>query len=145
MPYENIEAELNDTDMDHIHELLFQLNGLLPFLVNLTLHERKQRGAYTRRKDAFVQKAMEIAKDNPSLLPPNFDLVAWQKDISLIEKLSSLHRQIKQLEEGLSDTIIALRTETAKTSSTYYNLLLIMKKLNTPGVDAMVKSLKEAI
>jgi hypothetical protein len=145
MPYENIEAELNDSDMDHIQELLLQLKEQLPFLINLTLKERMNKGTYTRRKDLFVQKAIELAKNNPSLLPPNINLVAWQKDITLIEKLSSIHRQIKQVEEGLSDTIIALRTETAKASSTYYNLLLIMEKLNTPGVDAMVKSLKEAI
>lgn len=40
MPYQNISAELNDEIRQDIHSLLQQVNGKLPFLVNLTPDER---------------------------------------------------------------------------------------------------------
>jgi hypothetical protein len=142
MPYENLDAALSDTDMD---EIMFELNNiiaLLPFLINLTKKERQQKGAFIRQKNLFTQTAFEMATNETHLVPSNFNMAHWQNDILLLAKLQTIHRKIMQLQEGVDDTIIALKTETAKTSSLFYNTLKLQAKFNTSGVDAMVSKLK---
>jgi hypothetical protein len=91
----------------------------------------------------FNQKAFEIARDNANLLPSNIDLIAWQADRKLLAQLNQLQKSIAQLHEGVGDTIIALQTEVSKTSSLYFKLLKVMAKLNIPGIDAMLESLRK--
>lgn len=142
MPYENLDITLSDVDFIEVTKKINIVIDILPFLINLTKQERIQKGAYTRRKDLFVQTAFEIATNEPLLVPQNLNMVGWENDIKLLEQLNTIHRQVMQLQEALDDTIIALKTETAKTSSLFYNSLKLQAKFNTPGVDAMVSKLK---
>ncbi len=143
MPYENINAKLNDETVIQIQKMLDEIQNQLPFLINLTPDERKQKGPYNRKRDLFNQKAFEIARDNTNLLPSNIDLIAWQADRKLLAQLNQLQKSIAQLHEGVGDTIIALQTEVSKTSSLYFKLLKVMAKLNIPGIDAMLESLRK--
>jgi hypothetical protein len=90
----------------------------------------------------FSITAFEIATNESYLVPQNLDMQGWENDIELLKQLNTIHRIIMQLEESLSDTIIAVKTENAKTSSLFYNSLKLQAKFNTPGVDAMVNKLK---
>ena len=142
MPYENINSTISDADNNQILFELDIIKNLMPFLINLTKKERQQKGAFIRQKELFSITAFEIATKEPSLVPQNLDMQGWENDIELLKQLNTIHRIIMQLEESLSDTIIAVKTENAKTSSLFYNSLKLQAKFNTPGVDAMVNKLK---
>ena len=123
MPYENIEAELTQVDIQNIQDNIADIRAKLPFLVNLTKEERKQKGAHSKRRDIYVITCLEIAeKEFPTTLPA-IDLTGWKKDVKLLEQLMSIKRRMNILNEGLDDTIVALKTETALTSNRFFGIL----------------------
>lgn len=146
MPYENIDFRLETADIDSINENIRQINKRLPFLVNLTKKEKRARGNYAARNELFVITAFEIAESDASLVPQVLSMPQWENDIVLCEQLTLMHRQIKQLEESLSDTILALKTEKSKTASIFYNTLKVLQTSNAvAGIDAMIDKLRSLL
>ena len=143
MPYENINAILPDATVQSIQAHLSDSMQALPFLVNLTPKERKQKGPQARRRDIYAITCHEIAKNEPMLVPPTIDMAGWENDLDLINKLSSLKRQVAQLYEALDDTVLALKAETSMPSDLFYKTLKLLSKTNVPGVNVMVDRLTE--
>lgn len=142
MPYENLKASLTEIEIEDLQHSISHMKDMLPFLINLTPHERRKMGAFMSRDDLFTQKAFEIAMDNSSLVPQNLDMDGWKMDIELHAHLQNMYRQLNQLMEGLSDTIMALKTEKTKTANMFFNMLRVQKDSNVPGIDAMIASLQ---
>jgi hypothetical protein len=58
-----------------------------------------------------VQKALDIATDAPEILPRDFELEEFRKDVNLIGKLNRLSSQLTRLQERLRNTIIAAQAD----------------------------------
>lgn len=143
MPYENINHQLNDQELDSIQTSLIELKTQLSFLVNLTPHERKQRGPVIRKGEYFIQTAYEIAQQETQLLPAAISLSEWEADLRLLQQLKPIRNQIAQLHEGLQDTCMALQTELTQRALTFRKVLESLKQQQIPGIDIMLKKLEQ--
>jgi hypothetical protein len=69
MPYHNIKAKLSNTEKQEVISLIRAIEQKLPFLINLTLEERKHLAKISNRRLPFAQKVIDAAKQNPDLIP----------------------------------------------------------------------------
>ena len=83
MTYQNISAEVNTADLQIIKDAIATIRQKLPFLVNLTVAERKRLYKTGASRLSFVQNAKAAAKNNPSLLPACFDVDQFAADVNL--------------------------------------------------------------
>jgi hypothetical protein len=68
MSENRISATLSQTDVDAILGAIKTIKEKLPFLVHLTVNERLELNKRDRSRN-FVDKALEVAAQNPNILP----------------------------------------------------------------------------
>lgn len=141
MPYQNISYELKENEKNEINELLNQINSKLPFLINLTPEERMDIPKMGDKTIAFVEKALELAKSNPSLVPPYVNVDELRRDLELSKTLRDILNRVSQLYERLIDTYIAAGSEAYISALSFYNSAKNASKSNVPGSDVVVEEL----
>jgi hypothetical protein len=60
---------------------------------------------------AFVRKCLEVANQNPGMLPRAFDLEEFGRDVALDEALLPIAESVRQLAEMIDDTNTAVRSD----------------------------------
>lgn len=141
MPYENLSASLSDLDRDKIMSDLNEIKSLLPFLINLSLIERQQKGSVLRFNLSFIVNTLEIARHQPALIPSAISLSEWEKDLQLYQQLQIVRLAVNQLAEALNDTHIALHSELVNTSISFRKVVKGLAKTNYPGIDELLKKM----
>jgi len=85
-----ISATLNDTDkaaaLAHFQELL----TLLTFLRNLTDEEKKRINKAANGRLPFIQQACQYAQQFPGVLPANFNLPEFTKDVTFLAQFVAI-------------------------------------------------------
>lgn len=99
-----ITAELTKTDRDQVLDFINQSRALLPFLIDLTIEERKSLPKMGDKSRAFVSQALTIAEQDDSFLPRSFDVAEMRKDVELTEQLLPLITSLSKFLELLEDT-----------------------------------------
>lgn len=143
MPYENLKAQLSPDERNKLQSLITEIQNLLPFLINLTPKEKQQRGTYLKKPLHFLHTAYEMAQRETQLIPPALSLTDWQQDYDLLQQLQPICNQIKQLQEALDDTCMALYTEQAKQAILFKKILQQLQSDQVPGIDAMLAQLQD--
>jgi hypothetical protein len=141
MPYQNISFELKPDEKSEIINLINQVNSKLPFLVNLTPEERKEIPKMGDKTFPFVSKALELAQQNPQLVPPYVNVEELKRDFELSVQLRDILNLIEQLYEKLSDTYLAVGSEAYVAALSFYNSAKSAAKANVPGTDTIVNEL----
>lgn len=121
MPEQRISATLTSTDLDAIRESINIIKHKLPFLLTLTNDERRGLPKAGDRNRAFVLKALEVAEQNPTILPAIFSVEEMKKDVELGAALQSVVFAIGQLEETLNDTAAVVNGEAYSAALSVYN------------------------
>ena len=116
-----ISAKLSQSDRAEILEALTVIKTKLPFLTSMTPEERKALPKMGDRSQAFVIKAMEVAKQNPDFLPRSFDLEEMQLDVELFESLYPIVAAFAQLDGMLDDTYKLVGSEAYIAALQVYN------------------------
>jgi hypothetical protein len=106
-----ISAALTQTDREAVMGAVATIKAKLPFLVDLTVEERKALPKMGDKSRAFVSKALEVATQNPDFLPRSFDLEEMRKDVQLFEALYPIVMALTQLQELLDDTYVTVGSE----------------------------------
>lgn len=141
MPYQNISAELTETTRQEIMVHLQSINSLLPFLIDLSPEERHELPKMGDKSVSFVEKSLELASQNPNLVPPFISLEELNKDFALAESLRPLLNAVLQLHEKLSDTYLAVGSEAYTAALSFYNSAKSAAKSGVPGTDTVVNEL----
>jgi hypothetical protein len=141
MAYQNISAEIKPDDKNEIIGFIQQITNKLPFLINLTEEERKQIPKMGDKSIAFVEKALELAQQNPNLVPPFLNVEELKRDLNLAKDLRDLLNYINSLVEKLSDTYLAAGSEAFVAALSFYNSAKAAAKSNVPGTDFIVDEL----
>ncbi|MDR2499831.1 MAG: hypothetical protein LBD37_01965 [Treponema sp.] len=81
---------------------------LAPYLIALTPEERQKMPKMGEKSLEFVEKAHDFALQNPNLVPPYLDMDEFGKDFSEAHGLWTVHNAVRQLDEGLADTEMAV-------------------------------------
>ncbi len=143
MPYQNLNFEIKPDEKSEIINLINQINQKLPFLINLTPEERINIPKMGDKTVAFVQKAIELAEQNPNLVPPYVNTSEMKRDFELSEVLREVLNLVGQLYEKLSDTYMAAGSEAYVAALQFYNSAKWASKSNVAGTDAIVNELSK--
>ncbi|MDO4879845.1 MAG: hypothetical protein Q3983_01060 [Capnocytophaga sp.] len=123
-----------------IQEKLKELRELLaPYVVTLTVEDRKSLPKMSDKTLAFVSKTAEYVKTNPKLIPPMMEAEELGKDFAVNQALQPVYNSLKQLVDNLSDTLMLSGHEAYAQALLYYASVKMAAKLG--DVDA--KSIQE--
>lgn len=142
MPYQNISAKLTDTDVQEIKAALATIQTRMPFLINLTVEERRKLFKMGNKSLAFVNNSLTAAQANRDILPASFDLDEFISDYQLAATLGEIHLSLQQLTEKVDDTLMAVSSEAMGSSLTVYDYVKTAAK-KTPGLKAIADQLGE--
>ena len=101
-----VSANLSPEDIAAVQEAIVTLKQKLPFLIGLTKEERISMLKLGDKSRAFVQKTMELVKQNQDFLPRSFDVEEMQKDVDLFNDLYPILLSLQQLNEQVEDTLV---------------------------------------
>ncbi|MBW4630425.1 MAG: hypothetical protein KME30_00540 [Iphinoe sp. HA4291-MV1] len=136
MAENRISASLSQTDRQAVMQAIASIREKLPFLIGLTIEERKSLPKLGDKSRAFVAKALEVATQNPDFLPRSFDLSEMRRDVELFEALYPVLLSLTQLQELVNDTVMAVGSEAYAAGLMVYNYAKANGK--GTGLDAVV-------
>jgi hypothetical protein len=111
MPDNRISASLSQTDRQAVLDAVNTIRTKLPFLIDLSPEERRTLPRMGDKSRGFVAQALEVAEQNPDILPRSFDVSEMRKDVELLAALSPVLAALSQLNELVDDTVMAVGSE----------------------------------
>ena len=106
-----VAAVLSAEDVAAIKSAVEIVRQKLPFMIGLDPEARRSLPRMGDKSRAFVRKSLEIANQNPGMLPRAFDLDEFRRDVALDEALLPVAESIRQLAEMVEDTQTAVRSD----------------------------------
>ncbi|MBW4451939.1 MAG: hypothetical protein KME55_04235 [Nostoc indistinguendum CM1-VF10] len=142
MAYQNITGSLTPADIQEIKAAFATIEAKLPFLVTLSVEERRKLFKMGDKSLAFVNTSLTAAQSNREILPASFDVDEFVRDYQLAATLSELLIGLRQLPEQVDDTLMAVGSETMSSSLTVYDYVKTAAK-KTPGLKTIAEQLGE--
>ncbi|OUL20658.1 hypothetical protein [Nostoc sp. 106C] len=142
MPYQNITASLTPEDIQEIKAALQTIQKKLPFLVTLSVEERRKLFKMGDKSLAFVNNSLTAAQTNRDILPASFDVEEFTRDYQLAATLTELLTGLRQVTEQVDDTLLAVGSEAMSSSLTVYDYVKTAAK-KTPGLKTIAEQLGE--
>lgn len=135
-----IAAVITATEKTAIIAKINEAMALMPFLINLTVEERKRQKGIGNKNLSYVQKCLEGAIAFPSEMKVSFSTPEFQKDVNLFNALLGIQVACQALFEKVDDTMKAAGIDSMGSSSEVYSALKTSAKSN-----ANVKSIVDEI
>lgn len=110
MPQNLISAEFTAEEQEATLAAIQQIQSL-PFLIGLSNSEKRKLNKMGDKSLAFVDRALSIAKQNPDMLPGNFDLEEFERDVNLYHAMTPVHIAISKLNELIEGTKMAVGSD----------------------------------
>jgi len=142
MPYQNISATLTDADWNIIKQKFSEVEGLMPFLINLTTKERRSGLKLGKKTEKFLYDIQKIATISPQLIPQYIDMAEFGKDFDLLLNLSYVETKLRQLTEAVNDTRLAVAKECSAPALAIYQNIKRASQSQVPGADSALNDLK---
>ena len=122
-----ISVNFSQADQDVISTAIETIREKLPFLVNLTVDEVLSLPKMGARSQAFVDKALEVADQNPEIMPRGFDVKEMRKDVDTFKALTPIRIALVQMLELIENT------QTLLGSEAYSGALVVYTQAKTLG------------
>jgi hypothetical protein len=87
---------------------LKELREALPTRTVLSRAERKRAHHMGARSVFFLVNSLQVAREHPRLLPPAFDLDAFERGVSELAELHEFSREVQRLGAEVRDTLMKL-------------------------------------
>ena len=146
MSYQNISASIVAADKTAVITALQTIKTKLPFLINLTIADRKKLRKMGSVRTSYVQDVYTAATNNASAIPSGFSLTEYGKDATLLKDLTDIQALLQPLFEGLEDTQMALGSELMKQSDECYGYLKVAaKKSSSQNLTMAIKSISDQL
>ena len=144
MPNDNrISAVLAPADKATILQKITEIRALLPFLINLTVQERKELFKLGDKGLGFDEKCKSYMAANPGLVPSFVSVTEMDKDRTLRLAVLDIQRELDSLREALDDTALVLGSEILMGDLSFYqNVRQATKRGSITGVDVIYNDLK---
>ncbi len=140
MPYQDISTTLSEADMQAIKAAIKTIQQNLPFLITLTVEERRKLFKMGDKSLAFVNNSLSAAQSNQNILPPSFNVEALVQDTQLAASLTEILILLRQLTEQVDDMLMAVGSEAMTSSLTIYDYVKTAAK-KTPGLKMLAEQL----
>jgi len=140
---ENVfELELSSEETEQIDDAVKVLQSiLLPKLTVLSSKEKQDLLIMGDKSVAFVDKAMEVAKQEQELLKAFIDVPTFEKDVVAIDSLRALKFKLAEVFSGINDSYAIAGSEAYRTSLMVYSLMKNAAQMNHPGAKDKVSEL----
>jgi hypothetical protein len=143
MSYQNISAEISDEIVGQQVQRVKEIEQDLPFIINLTIEERKTLPLMGDKSIPFVEKSIEFARQQPDLVTSFLDVDELAKDLVLARRLKKILNVIEPLYEKVQDTYLAVGSEAFAAARTFYRTVKNAARSGVPGVDAIASELSK--
>jgi len=107
MASNHVSAVLGAEDVQAVFAAIATIREKLPFLIDLSVQDRRSLPKMGDRSRAFVEKTLEVAKQNPDFLSRSFDLEEFERDVLLHREMNRINMALAQLHELVDDTTLA--------------------------------------
>ncbi|HYR92323.1 MAG TPA: hypothetical protein VE422_50225 [Terriglobia bacterium] len=111
---------VSKVDQEVVMTALANIQEKLPFLIDLTPDGRKLLIKLGARNQEFVRKAVEVAVQNPKMLPVAFDIDRMRRNVQLFNDLSTIQLALDQLKKRIDDTAIQFGNDAYADARTVY-------------------------
>jgi hypothetical protein len=111
---------LSSEDVAAVKAAVETVRQKLPFLIGLDPEARRSLPRMGDKSRAFVRKCLEVANQNPGMLPRAFDLEEFGRDVALDEAMLPIAESIRQLAEMVDETHTAVRSDAYLAALTVY-------------------------
>lgn len=119
------------------------VTALKPYLIALTPDERMAVPKMSDKTQPFVDKTLDYAQTDPQFAPPYMDVDELKNDMLVHGQLVPLARTVRQLDNGLDDTVMEAGGESYINALSYYNSVKQAAKMDIPGAKAIYEDLKK--
>jgi len=146
MSQENlISTELSAAVAADITEKLNAINTALAsiLLFNLTGQDRLELYKLGDKSLAFVEKALEYAFNNSTLVPSYLDLGEANKDLKLSKDLNNILKQVSTLQRAIEDTAMVAGSEAYDAALVFYASVKGASRVNVPGSQSVFEDLQK--
>lgn len=134
-----VKGELSADKQQAVLGLIRKIQNELPFLIDLTAEERRALPKLGDKSRAFVDQGLVLATQNSGILPRNFDLDEYQRDVNLVRQLEPLVLALGQLMGRLEDTFLATG------SDAYSQTLLVYQAAKLAGKNGSLEQHLEGL
>lgn len=115
----------------------------LPFLVGLTVDERKSLNTIDVNNKAFTEDAINAGVNNPTLIPSYLSVANMQNDLALFTQLDEISGLANQLCERIEDTKMLAGSETYGVALALYKAFGSAADAGVQGADSIADQLKK--
>jgi len=112
----------------------------LPFLVDLTVEERKALPKLGDKSRGFVERASELSAQASDFLPRSFDVDELRKDAALFTTLFTIRQAVMILLDKIEDTYYLAGSEAYSAALVVYQFAK-NSPVGTEGLDSVVDEL----
>ena len=117
-----ISATLSQADVEAIIAAINTIKQKLPFLINLSPEEKRGLPRPGDKSRAFISKALEVATQNPDILPRMFSIEEMRKDVELSQALQPIELALTHLWEQFENTSVVVNSEAYAAALAVYSL-----------------------
>ena len=134
-----IDFELSAETLAEIDEAISRVEAHLVVLRGLDPTMRRNLTKMGDKSEAFCRQALVAFDQNPEVLPRNFDLDGYRRDLVTFDAVRPLRQRVGRLLERLSDTEMSLGSDLMTASLEGYAVLKVSGK--GEGLDALRQAL----
>ena len=116
---------------------------MLPFLLNLTIQERKELFKLGDKGLGFDEKCRTYMASNASLVPSYVTVAEVEKDRVLRTAMLDILRELASLLEAVDDTVLTLGSEILMADLSFYQSVRQAAKRGVAGIDVIFNDLQE--
>ena len=138
-----VSAVLLPADKTVVQTSIQAITTKLPFLISLTNEERKGGIKLGDKTVAFLDKAIEYAQTNPTLVPGYVNLAEIQKDYALQKDLIDIQQWMASLLQKIEDTQQEAGVEALNAMLSFYQAVRVAAEKNVPGARAIYEDLNQ--
>jgi len=138
-----IDSELTKENEDLSIQNIRSTETLLPFLVNLSVDERRKLPKMGRDGLDFAEKSLMHALDNPELVVSYMDIPGMQRDLDLLKQVQRILGVTEAFCKRLKDTHMVLGSEVYDAARVFYRIVKNASISGVEGCDYIAKDLGE--
>ncbi|MBE9011874.1 hypothetical protein IQ250_16860 [Pseudanabaenaceae cyanobacterium LEGE 13415] len=141
MTQNKVSATLSAADRQAVMSAIDTIKQAMPFLVHLTVEERKASPKVGDRSRGFMLNCLDAAQQHTDCLPRSFDVEEMQKDMQLMEDLYPVLMALTELHSLVDDTYFTAQCEAYTASLKVYDAVKAHEDL--PGMKIVVEQLRQ--
>ena len=142
MPVQTDIPLIDQTAIDNMSGAIAQIDVFLPELINLTPKEKLKFSGIKNRREIFVSKTIELANQNPAVVPSFVSLTYLEEKFSNFQRLKALENVLRQTLEKVSDTAHNEGHFAYKECLKIFDTVELAKDSNVPGIDVIYEALQ---